>query len=72
MDSLQERLNRIKVCAEERSKLQSSCLNELDLEGCETGKDVGKLRYFYEKCVKENTANYECLNQREEVLKGNL
>jgi hypothetical protein len=72
MDSLQERLNRIKACAEERSNLQSSCFNELDLEGCDTGKEVGKLRYLYEKCLRENTMNYPCLNQTDEVLKGNL
>lgn len=72
MENLQERLERVKACAEERSQLQSHCFNELDLEGCDSGKEIGKLRYLYEKCVKENTANYPCLKQREEVLRGNL
>jgi hypothetical protein len=72
MDRLQERLEHVRVCSEERAQLQANCFKELDLEGCETGKDIGKLRFTYEKCVRENTANYPCLAQREEVIKGNL
>jgi len=72
MENLQERLDKIRACAEERSQLQSSCFNELDLEGCVSGKEIGQLRYMYEKCSKDNTINYPCLNQREEVLRGNL
>lgn len=72
MDNFEQRLQYVRNCAEEKSQLQSSCFKELELEGIESGRDVGKLRFLYEKCLRENTANYRCLKTREEVLKGNL
>jgi len=72
MDNYIDRLEKVKVCAEERSQLQSSCFNDLELEGCDSSKEIGKLRYLYEKCLIENTSKYACLNQRQEILKGNL
>lgn len=67
---MEARLEHVKNCAEERSQLQAFCLKELDLEGVETPKDMGRLRFNYEKCIKENTANYPLVAKRLEVMKG--
>ena len=72
MDKLQARLEHVKNTAEERSQLQVSCLKELDLEGAESANDLGKLRFTYEKCIRENSANFPLVNQRLEMMKGNL
>lgn len=72
MDKFQQRLQHVRLCAEESAQLQASCFKALELEGIENAKDVRKLRFFYEKCVKENASNYPCLSKREEILKGSI
>jgi len=69
---MEARLENVKNAAEERSQLQSLCLKELDLEGIESGnsKDLGKLRFLYEKCVQENTMNFPLVAKRIEIMKG--
>ncbi len=69
---MESRLENIKNCAEERSQLQFLCLKELDLEGIESGssKDLGKLRFNYEKCIKENSMNFPSVAKRLEIMKG--
>ena len=69
---MESRLENVLTCAEERSQLQFLCLKELDLEGVEAGnaKDLGKLRFNYEKCIKENSMNFPSVAKRLELLKG--
>jgi hypothetical protein len=52
---MNDRLKNIHQIAEERSTLQRNCLNELDLDSVQKEKGIGKLKYFYDKCIKENT-----------------
>ena len=58
---MEERLENIKKCADERSELSLSCLNNVDLSKLKNTKEMGKARFFYDKCVKENSANYPCI-----------
>jgi hypothetical protein len=65
----QQRLDLIRQCAGERSELQLSCLNSLDLDKVEKNKGIGKLKFLYDKCVKENAHLYTCLAQSQTQLK---
>jgi hypothetical protein len=70
MASVQERIENIKSCAEERSQLQSHCLSQIDL-GCLKNKTlVAKARHHFELCEKENLQNYPCLVKRETIKNG--
>lgn len=65
---MEERINYIKQCAEERSQLQQTCFENIDLETLLKPKDVALTRFAYDNCVKENYRNYPCLVRREELL----
>ena len=60
MDS---KLQVIQQCAEERSQLQWKCMESLDLNTVEKTKGIGKLKYYYDKCIRENIHLYPCLNK---------
>ena len=61
---MSDRLKNIHQCAEERATLQRNCMNDLDLESVQKEKGIGKLKFFYDKCVKENSQLYECLKNK--------
>lgn len=65
---MEERINNVKQCAEERSQLQQTCFELIDLENLNKPKEVALSRYAYDNCVKENLKNYSCLSRREEIL----
>jgi hypothetical protein len=67
MASVQERIQNIKNCAEEKSQLQTSCLKEVDLGSIKNKKLLAKARYHYELCEKKNLDNYPCLSKRESI-----
>jgi hypothetical protein len=60
-----EKLERVKQCAEERSTLQFKCIDELDLNIADKKKGIGKLKYYYDKCIKDNAHLYPCLEGRD-------
>lgn len=61
---MSDRLKGVHKCAEERSTLQRNCMNELDLDSVSQEKGIGKLKYFYDKCVRDNSQLYECLKNK--------
>ena len=69
MASQEERIENIKTCAEEQSQLQFSCLSKVDLGSLKNSNAIGKARYHYEICVKENLQNYPCLEKRDTIIK---
>ncbi len=61
---MSDRLKTVHKCAEERSTIQRNCINELDLDSVQKEKGIGKLKYFYDKCIKDNSQNYESLKNK--------
>jgi hypothetical protein len=59
-----DRLRNIQICAEERATVQRTCFENLDLSNIEKNKGIGKLKYFYEKCYKETSQQYDCLKNK--------
>jgi hypothetical protein len=59
----------VKQCAEERSQLQWRCIEGLDLNTVEKKKGLGKLKFYYDKCVKENAHLYLCLEKSDASIK---
>ena len=57
MSSIEERLNKIKDLNEERSQLQRLCFDKLNLDNVKKPKDIGRLKYEYDVCIKDNTSN---------------
>jgi hypothetical protein len=57
----QERIENIKQCAEERSQLQLSCLENIDFSLLKNPNELGKAHYNFELCLQENSKNYPCL-----------
>jgi hypothetical protein len=67
MSNNQERIDNIKVCAEEKSQLQMSCLEGIGLKSLKP-IELGQTQYYYENCLKEKTQNYPCLARRQAYL----
>lgn len=65
---MDERLENIKKCAEERSELSLSCLNKIDLSKMKKQGDIASSRYHYDKCVMENSINFPCLAEKNKRL----
>jgi hypothetical protein len=73
MASLEERRQVIIDSAKEKSDLQMICLEKLDLTKIKKTFDLGKARYDYENCIKENFQNYSNLARLDRLNKiGNL
>ena len=70
MASVQERIDNIKSCAEERSQLQSHCLSQIDLGSLKNKTNVALARYNFEQCEQQNLQNYPCLVKRDSIKKG--
>lgn len=68
MSNTQERIDNIKQCAEERSQLQLSCLENIDFSALNTPTDLAKAHHKFEVCLKENAKNYPSLAQRQAYL----
>jgi hypothetical protein len=68
MASMNERVENIKQCAEERSQLQLSCLDKLDLSTLKTANDIAKARYEFEMCNIDNASHYPCVAKRQTAL----
>jgi len=73
MDNLQERIQVIRECAKAKSDLQMQCLENLDLLIIKSNNDLGKARYNYENCMKENYQNFPSLVRLNKLINyGNL
>jgi hypothetical protein len=70
MASVQERIDYVKSCAEERSQLQFHCLNQIDLGSLKNKTLVAQARLNFEQCEKQNLQNYPCLVKREAIKNG--
>ena len=62
---MEDRLNYIKQCAEERSQLQYSCLEKLDLSKIKTKEDLSRIRLEFDLCKNDNKMNYPCIAEME-------
>jgi hypothetical protein len=67
MSTIEERIENIKNCAQERSQLQLRCLSEIDLENIKSKTHIAKARYQFELCEKQNLNDYPCLVKRETI-----
>jgi hypothetical protein len=61
---MSDRLKNIHQIAEDKATLQRNCLNDLDLDSVKKEKGIGKLKFLYDKCIKENSQNYEFLQNK--------
>jgi hypothetical protein len=68
MANIQERIDNIKQCAEERSQLQLACLENIDFSALTSPTDLAKAHHRFEICLKDNAKNYPCLAKREAYL----
>jgi hypothetical protein len=67
MASIEERIENIKSCAEERSQLQFKCLSEIDLGSIKNKAQIAKARLHFELCEKQNLKDFPCLVKREAI-----
>ena len=70
MASHEERVQSILSCAEERSRLQLSCLNQIDLSKLKKPVDIARARYNFEVCERQNLESYPCLAKRQSMRLG--
>ncbi len=57
----QERIDNIKQCAEERSQLQLSCLENIDFSLLKDPTELAKAHFKFEVCLQDDSKNYPCL-----------
>lgn len=68
MAGLQERIQIVKDTAEEKSQLQMKCFDQFDLEKIKSNIDLGRARYAYENCIKDNFRSFPNLVRRDKLL----
>jgi hypothetical protein len=68
MADLKQRIEHIRNCAEERSKLQLLCLDKINLSILKTSDDLAQSRIDYEQCLKDNKSNYPTIVKRDQLL----
>ena len=61
---MSDRLKNIHNCAEERAVVQRTCFDNLDFSTVDKNKGIGKLKFFYDKCYKETSQQYDCLKNK--------